>query len=427
MKKITKAERRLVVASVGAISLLGGVALFRMSINATPQVVIAPYPTAPVPNGYDVYVKAAKMIVPANPAVDRINDSNPPTDEKAQTQKYSLANKEAWLQQNAAGFATFQKALKLPCLVPPSRGLTEFISGAPLRQMARDKMVEVSAREMRGNWNGAIQSRLDIVQMGIDTPNGGALIASMVGMAIQAIGRNKVVSQIEKLNAPESLNATRRLEKIYARRVQFADMMAEEKYATQNQLLEMMREPEWRDVQKIDDEVTWRDRVQSVFISKTTIINRVTQFHNVQVANARLPYNSPMTPLPIAQDPYTSVFAANYDARWSVARNDAANAMWLVALALQAHKLERGSYPTSLRVLEGAYLKKVPADAFGGGESLRYKRDDASYTLWSVGPDKIDNGGRPIPHEKNVSPEQRRKPAHVNPESRGDYVWVRNQ
>ena len=86
-RKITKAERRLLITSIGAIALLGGVALFRVSINAEPQVVIPSYPTAPNPNGYDVYVQAAKMIVQANPAVDRINDSNAPADEKTQAQK----------------------------------------------------------------------------------------------------------------------------------------------------------------------------------------------------------------------------------------------------------------------------------------------------------------------------------------------------
>src|SRR5688572_30222996 len=109
-RKITKAERRLIAVSAGAIALLSGMAFWRVSINAEPQVFIPTYPTAPTPNGYDVYLQAAKMIVPDFPHVDRVRDPNPPKDEKTRAQKYSLQNKQRWLKQNAAGFSVFQKA-----------------------------------------------------------------------------------------------------------------------------------------------------------------------------------------------------------------------------------------------------------------------------------------------------------------------------
>jgi hypothetical protein len=42
-RKVSKAEHRLITASVGALALLGSVALWRVSINAEPQIAIPPH------------------------------------------------------------------------------------------------------------------------------------------------------------------------------------------------------------------------------------------------------------------------------------------------------------------------------------------------------------------------------------------------
>jgi hypothetical protein len=70
---------------------------------------------------------------------------------------------------------------------------------------------------------------------------------------------------------------------------------------------------------------------------------------DVHIANARLPLLAKRAPLPKETDPYTKVIAPVYDrAHLNFARNDAGNAVWLCALALHAHKLETGTYPSKL-------------------------------------------------------------------------------
>ena len=146
------------------------------------------------------------------------------------------------------------------------------------------------------------------------------------------------------------------------------------------------------------------------------------------IANAQMPFAAPQKPLPVANSPFTREFISNMNIAWVFARNDAGNSMWLVALSLHAHKLEHKSYPSQLRVLEGKYLKAIPADPFGGGEALRYKCVGESYVLWSVGPDKIDNGGKAIPYRKTFDAERRMKePPQVQSDTKGDYVWGKNQ
>jgi hypothetical protein len=65
-------------------------------------------------------------------------------------------------------------------------------------------------------------------------------------------------------------------------------------------------------------------------------------------------------------------------------------------------------------------LQKIPADPFGGGEALRYRRVGREYSLYSIGPDGIDNRGRAIEDTK-ISKERRGR-FLVQPNSKGDIV-----
>jgi hypothetical protein len=71
-----------------------------------------------------------------------------------------------------------------------------------------------------------------------------------------------------------------------------------------------------------------------------------------------------------------------------------------VALALELYYRGHGEFPSTLEPLQQGYLKKIPADPFGQGGPMRYRREAAAggeATLWSVGFDGIDQGGKPAP------------------------------
>jgi hypothetical protein len=64
-------------------------------------------------------------------------------------------------------------------------------------------------------------------------------------------------------------------------------------------------------------------------------------------------------------------------------------------LALQLYAREDGAFPETLAALVGAPLEEIPADPFGHGEPLRYRRaPDGSAVLWSIGPDGVDDDAR---------------------------------
>ena len=77
-----------------------------------------------------------------------------------------------------------------------------------------------------------------------------------------------------------------------------------------------------------------------------------------------------------------------------------------VSLALEQHRRQNGSLPESLHVLAPEWIGQIPSDPFDG-QSLQYRRSSPGYVVYSVGPDKEDNGGqakgdaRKIPVQEN--------------------------
>lgn len=77
-----------------------------------------------------------------------------------------------------------------------------------------------------------------------------------------------------------------------------------------------------------------------------------------------------------------------------VARTIAESRVAVVTLAAERwRRAHDGMPPPSLQALVPQYVATVPQDPFDG-QSLRYRRDAAGYTIYSVGPKGIDNGGQ---------------------------------
>lgn len=67
------------------------------------------------------------------------------------------------------------------------------------------------------------------------------------------------------------------------------------------------------------------------------------------------------------------------------------------AFALTEYRLDHGEYPKELNDLVPKYLAKVPIDSFSPkSETIRYRRDGEAYALWSIGPNRVDDGGKSI-------------------------------
>ena len=63
-------------------------------------------------------------------------------------------------------------------------------------------------------------------------------------------------------------------------------------------------------------------------------------------------------------------------------------------LALRCYRGDQGGAPESLKQLVPKYLQRVPTDPFSG-HPLIYRPQGTNWLLYSVGPDRADDGGKP--------------------------------
>ena len=79
-------------------------------------------------------------------------------------------------------------------------------------------------------------------------------------------------------------------------------------------------------------------------------------------------------------------------------RNMAELRLLIVELALRAYALETDRLPVSLNLLVPKYMTEIPGDPYGSG-GLEYAMPNEEfllYSLYSLGPDGDDDGGRPL-------------------------------
>ena len=74
---------------------------------------------------------------------------------------------------------------------------------------------------------------------------------------------------------------------------------------------------------------------------------------------------------------------------------DAAYRRVLCMLAVERFRLDNDALPETLNDLAPKYIESIPLDPFDGNP-LRYKKLETGYSIYSIGPDCIDDGGKSL-------------------------------
>lgn len=419
-----KGEKRLIGGMVSCIAVLLGCVLWWTHINEEPTVVI-PTPQLPSPNAFDFYVKAAKTHAALKAVTIGVDAIDPVTDKKFDAtpsphqlaQRYPTAPKVRWVKKCAPALQTLRQGFAYEYLAPPQRAAPiSNIYLSQFRDLARLMVIESHSRSEQGDWAGASRSTLDTLRLGHDVARGGPMIAALVGYAINAIGRKELESILPHLDATAAKNAAKQIEALEAGRFPLAEAIREEKWVGLSQLQHAMRRPGWRS----GIAQSWRGLPGLYFYTKQDILNNYSRYMDALLEQAGQPYPQWQPPT-IPNDPLSKVLLPSINrAHWSAARHETGNVVLMVQLALRAFELEHGQLPDTLAELVPSYLKAVPRDPFGNGESLRYRRTGKTYQLYSVGSDGKDDGGT-ASVRTNSSPKSPNRYL-LDVDSTGDYV-----
>lgn len=403
------AEKRLLLATVGVIFLAAAAAFWGTRFAAPPSVII-PASIFPRPNAFDDFAAAGRALVERKP-----HDPRLPADIPLPEARHVVA-------ANAIALKTLRAGFGHEYLSPPMRSLEDKASYlGDFRDLARVLVLDGRVKAARGDWSGAVGSSLDAVQLGQETPRGNVILGDLVGIACGAIGRRPAWEWVTHLSAKEARAAAKRLERITAHPVSFADVLTEEKWFGRAVLLEVYEDPQTFGEAE-------RALERNILVgSQSKVTSAHTRFMGAAIARARLPYTvaAKLPPLPEPKDMLNAiVLPAGYvSGVWKHADNQAQNAMLLLTLALRAYKLEHGAYPETLTRLTPGYVKAIPDDPFANSGPLRYKRTATGYALYSVGPDGQDDGGRAIrDYKPTAGPADARNRYFVKADSKGDIV-----
>ncbi len=333
------------LAVIAAILLIVGV--FSLYLFGT-RSNLPPPPPIPNPNGYETLVEAALKI--------RDQESS----EYSDYFEGDLDSLRIWVDANPEIVPLLREGLQQPSAVPLSYDrsvdLTTLYS-QDLRGLSRFLVAHERVAWDGGNTDDAIE----LCFLGIDVARHGTrhglLVQYLIGIAVEDLAGLESLRRFRtQLSAEQSRTVAQRLLELDEERITAAEAFAFED--------------------------SWR-------------------IHS-QPQGERLRTNL----IPgYAQQLFATRNSAEESIKKAGNRISSKSRLLAITLAIRAYQLEgNGSLPTALADLTPQYLSQVPLDPFAN-RSFKYavSEDGASFTLYSVGPDGVDNGGRPTPPETPYS------------------------
>lgn len=372
--------------------LLAGVLL--VGAPAFSQVAPAPATqTAPAQSGYESLVEAGAKILPGP------NGGASNTDPKISPEE-NLKRERLAVARNAPALALVRLALALqqPVVVPPLRFegdlSDDFKFNAGMRELARQFSQESDVRLADGDFAGAMNSRLDAMELGAVTGHG-VLISMLVGVAIESIGLKDADKFAAHLGAVQCREAAARLKTIEARRTTLAQTLREEqRFALRSTLANFGNFKGMAEPKPAEDGTfpTAQDIAGFKALTPETLTRNSARLFDAVVEAAALPPSRAKNfPLPQDLDLFTKTSLALVEGgryRFGFDRTVAQSRLVRAALELRAAKLEAGAYPTDFTAL---------IDPFSpDSKPLVYKKTARDYLLYSVGPDGKDDDGAEI-------------------------------
>ncbi len=245
---------------------------------------------------------------------------------------------------NAEPLRLLRLGLIRQCVMPMDSALTN--ATGMMNQLARMKRLvhllaaEGRLREIENQPADAARSYLDALRFGNEMSRGGFIITRLVGLACEAIGYTPLARLAPKLKPDEAHAVLKDLDKLDAGRVTWAEVQQNERYYTRYQLRHRFN--------PITQVTGWLQVRQAV--------RRAEMKCKVMVACERL-------------------LAAE--------------------LALRCYQAEQGHPPARLDEVATNYFSHVPEDPFSR-QPLVYRAQGTNWLLYSVGPDGVDDGGKPL-------------------------------
>lgn len=374
-----------------------------------PITLALPTPKLPVPNAFDIFCKAGTLLRDVK-LTDAVYVDVYYTNPDHLSEVVTKDDVQGVIANNSRAIALFQQALSQNFWTPPRRtnaSRTYIPYWLGLMQLIT---LEGKGRVATGDWNGAAQCALDIMQFGSTIPHGADFAVNALGYQFQENSREDYRYCIQHLQAVQARQAIRRLTWIEQQQASFADVLQEDLYT--NYAVMKSTNIDILPAQSNNAQQQTRRRFREA------LLDLYIKCMQQDIANARLPY-AKQQPYPSPQGPYAEELVPDVES-WAtrIAFQQMKYDFLLLATALHAYHVEHTNYPAKLGELAPGYLTALPNDVFAAQGGYNYKLNGRDYCIYSVGPDGHDDGGTPLVE----TPGKDGKPGTVSKNSHGDIV-----
>ncbi len=410
--------RRLaqVAAAMHALGLFATQSAIARADEHNPHVVIPPH-VMPKVNAYHTWEDAWKMAVDIKAAEEAMGRSRKPGYVETEAEK---RERTKLLALNQKTIERIRQGLKQPYVPPRMTSHNQlFPDFAHLRALARLMGLQAEEHLAQGRPDMALETCVDTIEMGEKVSRATTIIGRLVANALDAIGRAQAWHTVDKVGANASRSAALRLAVIDALRAPLSFTLREEMYGQQTAFLKEFKSPSWRQTLAGYFEVEGVPEIRAA--SKKGLMAEYTRVMKVHISRAdRLPPSLKEIE-PISRDPFISIIEPIFT---DIAFSNASGVLTqtrllMLEFALRAYRIENSSYPAKLADLVPSYLPYLPRDPFRPKQTFGYVRTTEGHTLYSIGPDGIDQGGKSIVNAA-ASPDGNKM--RVLKESKGDIV-----
>jgi hypothetical protein len=256
-------------------------------------------------------------------------------------------NLRAWVTNNSESLRLLRLGLSRRCAFPTETAMTNIMMDFySFTALARVLEAEGRLAELENRPADAASSYVDAIQLGNEISRGGLIMNRLVGISCAAVGSRCLAKLVPGLSCEQVPPLIARLEKIDKQGVTWSEVR--------------QNENAFQSVSPIKWVTGW-------LFSRVPRQKAQTR-HNIAVAHIRL---------------------------------------LMTELSLRCYQAETGRAPTLLEQLVPRYLQSVPLDPFSG-QPLVYHSLGTNWLLYSLGTDRVDDGGKPV---------------GTGPESKGDMFF----
>jgi len=286
-----------------------------------------------------------------------------------------------------------REALPLECRFPaPESWDTPLPYLSRIRAVARLFAMEAEVRRLDNKCRAAADSALDALEMAQDVKTQQTMIAHLVGMACEAIAFASLDATVPGLTSAECQEVLARLRGIVASRPSVADAFNAEETLVRVGIKRFIADPARL-------ATAFAGAGPSLTAAQLALVQGslpqawelIGPYYDALRGSACLPFRQ-RQPIAPPDNLYLQNLGHMDRVLFRECRATTVAHLHVLQLAAMAYLRDKGHDPAKLSDLVPEYLPQIPEDPMTG-EPLRAVTREAAYSVYSVGPDGVDDGG----------------------------------